>query len=70
MAREALALTETSDDGFFIGDVLLELGAVLASAGRSPEARASLDRALLLFEAKGATALVERARERLAALPP
>ncbi len=52
------------------GAAHVDLARVLELAGRADEARAELERALLLFERKGAVARCERVRERLAAVRP
>ncbi|MDH4112992.1 MAG: tetratricopeptide repeat protein [Actinomycetota bacterium] len=70
MSREALGLAETGDDPVLIAEALSDLAEVLSLAGKQAEARSCLRRALRLYRRKGATALVGRVRERLAALEP
>jgi class 3 adenylate cyclase/tetratricopeptide (TPR) repeat protein len=70
MAREALALVEVTDGLLSRGDALADLGEVLELGGRTDEAAEALREALALYERKGATALVAKTRERLAALDP
>ncbi len=66
--REALALVESSDYVVEHADVLAALAEVLEAAGRRDEAAESLRQAVELYERKGATLLVDRARTRLAEL--
>ena len=65
VAREALAIVEPTDLLDLRGDVLLELAVVLRSAGGVDEARECVEGAVQLFEAKGNTVAVERARALL-----
>jgi class 3 adenylate cyclase len=61
-AREAVRLVEASDYLVYQGDMNLQLASVLDAAGRRAEAKEAVKRAIDRFEAKGATAWVERAR--------
>ena len=70
LALEAVALVENSDALLFRADTLRDLAEVLALASRREEAAAALQDALALYEGKGATALLDQTRERLAALEP
>jgi len=70
VVREALALIERTDGPLFHGDALRSLAEVLELAGHLDEAAEALRDALALYERKGATALVDRTRQRLAALEP
>jgi class 3 adenylate cyclase/tetratricopeptide (TPR) repeat protein len=65
LARAAVVVAERTD--FFIhrGDALLELAQVLGAAGRAPEARAAVGRALDLYERKGNLLAAASARRRL-----
>jgi tetratricopeptide (TPR) repeat protein len=66
LAREAVALAEDTDMLNAHADALLDLAEVLALGGR--DARAELDRALVLYERKGNLVMAERTRSRLAEL--
>ena len=68
LAREAVALAETSDMLAFTGDALLDLAEVLRLAGKEDEARSCIQPALALFEQKGVVRMAERARALLAEL--
>ncbi len=70
LAREAVTLAETGDDVTFIGDTLLDLAEVLGLAGEVDEQRVCLERALALYERKGAVRLAEQSRALLAQLAP
>ncbi len=65
LAREAVAIVETSDLLWAHGVALEDLSEVLELAGRPEEARIYLGRAFLLYEEKGITVLADRARKRL-----
>jgi class 3 adenylate cyclase/tetratricopeptide (TPR) repeat protein len=67
LAREAVALAETSDMPF-TGDALLDLAEVLRLANKDDEARSCIQRALALYEQKGVVRMAERARSLLAEL--
>jgi len=64
LAREAVALAEEKDMLNAHADALIDLAGVLALAGQ--DARAELDRALMLYERKGNLVMEERTRSRLA----
>jgi hypothetical protein len=66
LAREAVAVGAETDALTWHGDALVDLAYVLRTGGRENDADAALEDAIALYERKGATALVERAR-RLAA---
>ncbi|HET8787991.1 MAG TPA: adenylate/guanylate cyclase domain-containing protein, partial [Actinomycetes bacterium] len=61
LARAAVALAARTDFLNQHGDALLELAAVLARAGRAPEARVAVGEALGLYERKGNLVGVSRA---------
>lgn len=65
IAREAVAIVETTDLLDLHGDALLDLAAVLGLAGREDEARRHLEDALALYLRKGNTVSADRARARL-----
>ncbi len=69
VAREAVRVSERSDDIWQRGDALIDLGAVLDRAGRLGEATAVIRDAIVLYERKGNVVSTARARamlERLA----
>jgi hypothetical protein len=69
LSAEAVELVMTTDDPYEQGQIH-EKRAEGTRAGRSPdEARAAPGEAARLFELKGATAAVERARRLLSELP-
>jgi tetratricopeptide (TPR) repeat protein len=69
LAREALAMAETTDDRIDTGGALVDLAEVLHAGGEAPgEVRSCIERAVELFENKGAVAPAERARAWLAAV--
>jgi class 3 adenylate cyclase/tetratricopeptide (TPR) repeat protein len=68
LAREAVALTDPTDMLLMQGDARAALAAVLHSAGDDEAAAAMAREAIVRFEAKGATAMVERTVERFAAI--
>src|SRR5207244_12571865 len=70
VAREAVALADTTDALIFQGDSRSDLAEVLELAGSRDGAAAVLHEALDRYERKGALAPAERVRERLAALEP
>ena len=71
LAREALALTESSDDPTFVGDALVDLAEVIGLGGAERgEVRICLERAIKCYEAKGASGPAAKARARLTALGP
>jgi tetratricopeptide (TPR) repeat protein len=61
-AREAVRLSERSDDTSQRGDALVDLAAVLDRARRAREAAAALGDAIALYERKGNIVLAARAR--------
>jgi len=65
MAREAVALIEHTDCLNDKGGTQLDLAEVLQRAGRTEEARAALQEALQLFEAKENVVAARKARARL-----
>jgi tetratricopeptide (TPR) repeat protein len=65
-ARRAVAISEQTDYLGRRGETQSDLAEVLATAGRRDEAIEAYERAIDNFQAKGATAKVERARRRLA----
>jgi class 3 adenylate cyclase/tetratricopeptide (TPR) repeat protein len=68
LAREAVRITDPTDYTIARADARMSLARVLAAAGRATEAADEVRRALALYEGKGATALVERARSDLVRL--
>ncbi|MGZ8636595.1 MAG: AAA family ATPase [Actinomycetota bacterium] len=66
LAREAVARAEQTDDLNMRGDTLVDLGEVLAAAGRQQEATAAFAQALERYRAKGNVVGEERARSRSA----
>jgi len=70
LAREALAIAQTSDSPWYAGDTLCDLAQVLDLAGRRDEAAAVYRDALGEYERKGIVPLAARVRERLAQLEP
>ena len=70
LAREAVAISATTEDLNSQAGALADLGAVLALAGRPVEAAAAAGQALERFEAKENVVMAERTRGQLAALRP
>ena len=70
VAEEAVALAEPTDALVDHGDACLALATVLNAAGDNAGARAAAERAVGLYELKGAAALAEKARSILGAEPP
>jgi len=68
LAREACEIAEATDMPVSIGGAYEDLGHVLYLAGRTAEAERAVERAVELYDAKGAVALSERAR-RVASFP-
>jgi class 3 adenylate cyclase/tetratricopeptide (TPR) repeat protein len=66
LAREAVALADSTDSPVGQGDALSDLAEVLELAGRCEEAAAVLHEALERYERKEAVAPARRVRERLA----
>lgn len=62
IAQEAVALAERTDALVDHGDACLALATALGAAGDIAGARAAAERAIELYERKGAVALAERAR--------
>ena len=67
IAEDAVALAERTDGLVDHGDACLSLATVLGAAGDVKGARAAAERALSLYELKGATALAAKARRILGA---
>jgi class 3 adenylate cyclase/tetratricopeptide (TPR) repeat protein len=70
MAREAVALGETTDILNMQGDANADLAEVLLLGGNAGEAAAAFEKALELYERKGNLVMARRTRERLAAATP
>jgi tetratricopeptide (TPR) repeat protein len=70
VAREAIKLVAQTDFLRHHADLLLDLGEVLALSGDQPKAAAALRAGLELYEQKGDTVMVGRARSRLDATGP
>jgi class 3 adenylate cyclase/tetratricopeptide (TPR) repeat protein len=68
LAREAVRIVERTDDLLLTGEGLSILGEVLAFADERSKARLTLERALTLYERKGATALIGRTEVQLISL--
>jgi tetratricopeptide (TPR) repeat protein len=68
LARGAIEHAERTDFYQYRGDSRLELGRVLAAAGRREEAAAEVNAGLALYEKKGDTILTSNARALLAEL--
>jgi tetratricopeptide (TPR) repeat protein len=68
LAREAVALAETTDMRNWRGNALFDLGEVLRLSGRIEDSVEPLERAVALFEAKGNVVMAELARAALADL--
>jgi class 3 adenylate cyclase len=68
LAREAVAISETTDMLASQADAYVELADVLAVAGRTEDAAAALSEALVRYERKENLVMAERTRARLAAL--
>jgi tetratricopeptide (TPR) repeat protein len=68
LARDAVALSEATDDLNMRGDTLAHLGDVLSAAGETADASAAFGSALELFEAKGNTVAAAAIRYRLGEL--
>src|SRR6202048_137592 len=69
MAEAAVALAERTDLLVDHGDACASLATVLCASGDAPGARAAAERAVGLYERKGAAALAEQARGILGADP-
>jgi class 3 adenylate cyclase len=70
LAREAVAIADSTDGLAYQGDTRTDLAGVLLAAGRADEAAAALSEALDRYERKKNLPLARRVRERLAALQP
>jgi tetratricopeptide (TPR) repeat protein len=68
LARDAVAIAETTDMLDYRGTALADLAEVLVLAGKPGEAAAALELALERYERKGILVEAERTRERLATL--
>jgi class 3 adenylate cyclase/tetratricopeptide (TPR) repeat protein len=68
LGRDAVALSEATDDLNMRGDTLADLGAVLSAAGDKQGSSAALESALQHYEAKGNTAAAGSTRRRLTRL--
>ena len=68
LAREAVALVDTSEHLVGRGQARIVRAEALAALGDDNAAAAAVTEAVELLEAKGATVLVDRARDRFAAL--
>jgi len=66
LVRDAVTLAEGTDFLDTHADTLMGLADVLEVGGRREEAAVAIERALKLYERKGATVLADRARHRLA----
>jgi class 3 adenylate cyclase/tetratricopeptide (TPR) repeat protein len=66
MAKRAAALTDRTEAPARAGNALLDLAEVHHLIGDDVQARACMEAAVEQFELKGATALVDRARRRMA----
>jgi Flp pilus assembly protein TadD len=66
-AREAVAITDQTQQLTYRADSRVDLGAVLELIGKPEEARAALAQALELYERKGNIVMAERTRTRLSA---
>ena len=62
LAREAVTIVADTDYLALHGDALVHLGRVLQAAGKADEAIAAVEEAAELYQRKGATFLVDRAR--------
>jgi tetratricopeptide (TPR) repeat protein len=70
LAREAVALADSTDALNLRGDASYDLGEVLAAAGKIEEAATALEQALERYERKNNVPMVARTRARLAELRP
>ena len=68
LADEAIGYLEDTDYVDFQAHAQVTRGTVLANAGRTEDARAALEQALTLYEAKGVVPSIAQTRERLAEL--
>jgi class 3 adenylate cyclase/tetratricopeptide (TPR) repeat protein len=70
VARDAVAICDTTEMLDFQGDVYADLAEVLVLGGKPAEAVAALEQALERYERKGNVVSAQRTRERLAELQP
>ncbi|MGZ4400396.1 MAG: tetratricopeptide repeat protein, partial [Gaiellaceae bacterium] len=70
LAREAVAITQQTDNLNLQGDALCDLGEVLTAAGRDDEVATTLTAALHRYQRKRNQPAARRVHERLAALQP
>jgi tetratricopeptide (TPR) repeat protein len=68
LGREAVAISETTDQLVMQGDVYADLAEVLLLGGKTDEAATALGHALDCYERKGNLVMAERTRARLAEL--
>jgi len=68
LAREAVAIAESSDSPVWQGDAVADLAQVLEAAGRRDDSIAAWQQALDRYERKGVIPLAHRTRKRIAAL--
>jgi tetratricopeptide (TPR) repeat protein len=68
LGRDAVALSDETDDLNMRGDTLVDLGEILSAAGDRDGAAEALGSALGLYEAKGNRAAARATRRRLAAM--
>jgi tetratricopeptide (TPR) repeat protein len=68
LGRDAVALSDETDDLNMRGDTLVDLGEILSAAGDRDGAAEALGSALALYEAKGNRAAARATRRRLAAM--
>ena len=68
LAGEAVALAETTQALIAQADTRMDMAEVLVMAGQTKRAIVDLERAAALYERKGATACLARARQRLGEL--
>ena len=66
LARDAVALSESTDDLNMRGDTLAYLGDVLSAAGNQGGVATALESALRLYESKGNAVAADSTRRRLA----
>jgi class 3 adenylate cyclase/tetratricopeptide (TPR) repeat protein len=69
LAREAVAISETTDDLNAQGDAYADLAEVFLLIGKQEEATAALEQALERYERKGNLVMAGRTQDRLAASP-
>ena len=65
LAREAVEIAAVTDAHLEHGDAVVDLAEVLELAGKTTETRAALERAIELYERKGARFEVDVTRRRL-----